>query len=212
MLFKFLLCFCCVAGMSAGAQNTNGQPKKPFGVKGGVNTNYMSSLRSFDAKNNIGFFAGVFYAPATKSRFGSRSEILFSRQGYDYSSNQQTGTVRLDYLMLPQLFTVNFTRFLQVQAGVQMAILLRGAVDSSASPSSVPNPAKPTDVFARFHFGYAAGLESNPIGGLTIGARYNLFLNLLDNNGGQPAVPAYVPDYSGRLKHGTFQFSVGYRF
>lgn len=215
MLSKIILCSALLITIASSAQSDKegkSLKNKVFGINGGINRQLLTSVRSFNANNNIGFFFGAYYAPVTSSRFGARSEVLFSHQGYDYATSQQTGTVKLDYLMLPQLFTVNFSRFIQLQAGPQLGILLRGKVDSSANPSSVPDPSKPREIFNRFNFGYAAGFESNPVGGLTIGARYNLFLSLLNDQSRQSTPLPYIPDYRGKLKHGTLQFYAGYKF
>jgi hypothetical protein len=140
---------------------------------------------------------------------GFRSEVIFSRQGYDYRTNTQTGNVKLDYLLLPQLTTLNIGRFLQLHAGGQMAFLLNAKVDSSANPSSVPNLEKAKDYFSKINFGFAGGMELRPFAGLLVGGRYNLFFNLLSD---AQARPPYIPWYGGNLKNGLVQLYVGYQF
>jgi hypothetical protein len=207
----------CLLTVSAIAQDLKKAAKKirsPFGVIGGINLTQLPSLKTTDIKlnSNTSFVAGGFYEPSRTSRWGVRSELLYFRQGYNYSRGTSTGSVKLDYLALPQFTTFRPLPFLRVHAGVQMAILLKCKVDSSASPSSAPAPSKPDDFFSRFNFGYAAGLESSPIGGLIIGGRYNSFLDLLGDRSNRTTYPSYVPHNIDRLKHGTFQFYVGYRF
>ena len=45
----------------------------------------------------------------------------------------KNGNVNLDYLLLPQLVTIKFTRFVQVQAGGQLAFLLNPKVYSTGA-------------------------------------------------------------------------------
>ncbi len=50
------------------------------------------------------------------------------RQGYDYKTSSTTGSVHLDYILLPQLMCINITKFVQLQAGGQVAFLVSGKV------------------------------------------------------------------------------------
>lgn len=194
-------------------QNNNAfkTPKQKIGLKVGTSYSFMPDLKSYSVTNNFGFFIGGYFAPPSSSRFGFRSEAIFSRQGYDYSTNQQTGNVVLSYLMLPQLATFKITRFLELQAGTQVALVLNAKVDSSANPSSIPNLEKAIDYFNRLNYGLAAGFELFPSRGSFIGARYNLFFDMWKNNT-SGSNPAYVPSYNGNLKNGLVQVYVGFRF
>jgi hypothetical protein len=176
-----------------------------------VNLFSINGIKSVDlaTKNNTGFFMGGHYALPAK-RFGYRTEILFSRQGYDYKTSSQTGGVMLDYLVLPQLTILNITRFFQLYAGAQVAFLLNTKVDSLPGPSSVPNLEEANDYFSKINYGFTGGLELKPLAGLLVGGRYNLFFNLLDDE--KAVSPFYVPKYGGNLKNGMVQLYIGYCF
>ncbi len=190
--------------------NAFGLLKKRFGLKAGFNFLSLPQLKTADQSlhGNAGFFVGGYYSLPAK-RIGYRSEIIFSRQGYDYKTATQTGSVMLDYIVLPQLIALNITRFVQLHAGGQMALLLNAGIDSSASPSSMPNLEKAENFYKKINYGVAGGLEVRPVAGLFIGGRYNLFFNLLKD---AQARPGYVPDYSGNLKNGLMQLYIGYQF
>src|SRR5690242_6900477 len=74
-----------------------------FGIKAGVNFAKVTKASNINADNTAGFHAGVFLAPQTKSVLGFRTELIYSRQGYDFKSGTTTGSVKLDYILLPQL-------------------------------------------------------------------------------------------------------------
>jgi opacity protein-like surface antigen len=186
------------------------QTKKQFGLKAGFNFLYLPTFKTSDQSfsSNTGFFVGGYYSLPAK-RIGYRSEIIFSRQGYDYKTSTQSGSAKLDYIVLPQLMTMNITRFLQLHAGGQIALLLNAGVDSTANPSSTPSFERIKDYYTKLNYGFAGGVEIRPFAGLQVGGRYNLFFNFLSD---AQSPPAYVPDYSGNLKNGLVQLYVGYQF
>lgn len=182
--------------------------RKRLGLKAGLNLMQTGNLSQINAKNQAGFMIGGYFSPSSKT-VGYRTEIIFSRQGYDYRNNTQTGNVKLDYLIMPQLMTINITRFFQLQAGGQIALLLNAGVDSSASPSSSPSLESATEYYKKLIYGFAGGLEIRPFAGLIAGGRYNLFLNMLNENQNRPP---YIPASKEDLKNGLIQLYVGYQF
>ena len=80
-----------------------------IGVKAGLNFANITNASSIKAGNLTGYMIGGYISPKPKKSLGFRSEIILSRQGYDYKTNTNTGNVNLDYLILPQLITLNFT-------------------------------------------------------------------------------------------------------
>jgi len=193
--------------LGATAQD-KGAKKGGFAVKAGANFNYIDN-----AADKTGFLVGAWFAPQSKG-FGFRTEFMFSQQAYSYEKNARTGDVKLNYIVLPQLMTLNITRFVQLHAGGQLAILLNAKVDSLPSSSSQPAPPqqKIMDVFNRINYGFAGGLEVYPAAGLLVGGRYNLYLNMLDRSNSSSNLPPYVPPYDGRLKNGQVQVYLGWRF
>jgi len=188
-----------------------------FGIKAGVNFANVTNASDISASNNTGFLAGIFLAPPSKGILSSRTELLFSRQGYSYATNTNTGNVDLDYIMLPQLMSINITKFFSIQVGAQMAFLINAKADSSTSSSSGgSNPyGAIMDYYNKFDYGFAGGIEVHPFKGLLVGARYNISLGNLykdpssyEMNGGQP--PSFIPQVN--VKNNVFQLFAGWIF
>jgi len=135
---------------------------------------------------------------------GFRSEIILSRQGYDYKTNTNTGTINLDYLLFPQLITINFTKKAQLHIGSQLGFLLNASVDSTGD-----NSGSLLSYFNRFTYGLVGGAEISPISGLFVGARMNISLNNVnkESSGGGPN---FIPKVD--LKNNVVQVYIGWRF
>ena len=187
------------------------QYKQRFGLKAGYNWSYLTgSAAGFKPDNRSGFMVSGFYAPATRSGKGFRSEIVFSRQGYSFDNGGKNTEVLNDYLYLPQLVTFNIGRFFQLQAGAQIGVLLNSKLTGSKDSTI-------TGLMNRVDYGFAAGIELNPAGGLLIGGRYNLGLGKLykkyetASTNPNPFPLPFNPETTN-LKNGLVQFFVGYRF
>jgi hypothetical protein len=182
-----------------------------IGLKGGINFANVTKVSSINNNTNTGFAAGLFIAPRSKGIFGYRSELIYSRQGYNFDTNTNTGNINLDYILLPQLTTINITRFFQIQLGAQMAFLINSK--ASESNSSTTGYGKLMDYYNRFDYGLAGGLEIHPFKGLLVGARYNLSLGDLYKNletGGTGTVPSFIPDVN--VKNNVVNLYVGWHF
>jgi hypothetical protein len=184
-----------------------------IGLKAGVNFANVTKASSINSSSKSGFHAGVFLAPASKKIMGFRTELIYSKQGYNYKTSTNTGEVSLDYILMPQLTTINITRFVQIQLGAQMAFLLNAKVDSTGGPSTGNATAdKVMDFYNRFDYGVAGGLEIHPVKGLLIGARMNISLgnmykDMSNPSGGQPS---FFPKIDA--KNNVFQIFAGWRF
>lgn len=194
------------------------KPKKGFGLKAGVNfinVKNVSSISDANSTSKTGFMGGLFWAPPAGKVIGYRSELLFSRQGYDFKTASATGSMMMDYIMLPQLMTFNITRFVQLQAGGQISFLIRAKADSTSS-SSVPATSKDAmDYYNKLNYGAAVGLEIKPVAGLFIGGRYNAFFGSLNeqaSSGTTPGLPSFIPKDGKKLKNGLVQVYIGYQF
>ena len=203
--------FACLLSVSSFAQG------RGFGLKGGLNFVNVKNVRSISDANSTsktGFMAGAYFAPRTAGVFGYRSEIIFSRQGYDFKTTTATGDVMLDYIMLPQLMTINISKFFQLQAGGQLSILIKAKADSVSSSSMPNNLNKAMDYYNKLNYGVAGGIEIKPIAGLIIGGRYNAFFGSLNEQAaaGATGVPSFIPSDGKKLKNGLLQLYVGYQF
>ena len=190
-------------------KKSNSQQKNFYiGLKAGLNFSNVTSPSSIGASTQTGFHAGVFLNIGSKI-IGSRTEILFSKQGYNYSSDSSSGMVINNYIMLAQLIGINITRFVQLQVGMQMGYLLNAKADSSQSTGNATVD-KLLSSYNRFDYAISGGLEIHPVAGLLIGARYNYSLSNLYQQ--------YIPTSGGsspgasKLKNNIVQVFIGYRF
>ena len=183
-----------------------------FGVKAGLNFANVSNASSINNSSRTGFQAGIFLAPPSKKILSSRTELLFSRQGYNYKTGTNTGNVNLDYIMLPQFMAINITKYFQIQIGGQMAFLLNAKVDSSNGGSGSSGNSI-LDLYNKFDYGYGGGVEVHPVSGLLVGARVNISLGNLykDIASTTPGTsPSYVPKVD--IKNNVFQVFAGWAF
>lgn len=183
-----------------------------IGIKAGLNFANVRNASSINSSSRSGFNAGIFFGGG-KGIIASRTELLFSRQGYDYKTNGNTGTVNLDYIMIPQLMGINITKYFMLQAGIQMAYLLNAKADSSSDAGSGTNPygnyGKIMDNFNRFDYGFGVGAEVHPYKGLLIGAKYNIGLSKLYKDAQSGQMPSFS---SIDAKNNLVQLYVGWRF
>ena len=174
-----------------------------IGVKAGVNFANVTNATEVNADNHTGYMVGGYISPRAKKTLGYRSEIILSRQGYEYKTNTNTGNVNLDYLLLPQLITINFTKFIQLHLGGQAAILLNAKVDSTDGNGN----GSLLDYFNRFDYGAVAGAEVFPLRrGLFLGARINISFNNISIGGTRPN---FIPDIDA--KNNVVQVYAGWR-
>ena len=172
-----------------------------IGLKAGLNFANITNASSINAGNNTGYMIGGYISPKPKKSLGFRSEFILSRQGYNYKTNTNTGNVNLDYLIIPQLLTLNFTKMVQLHVGGQVAFLLNANVDSTGSGSG-----SLFDYFSRFDYGLSAGAEIYPFMGFFIGGRINISFNDVSVGG---IHPNFIPDINA--KNNVVQFYVGWR-
>src|SRR5687767_1326701 len=128
-----------------------------LGAQAGLHFANISHAVEINGSTRTGFHAGIFLAGASKSILSSRTEFLFSRQGYNFQSGTNTGNVNLDYLMLPQLFAINITPLFQIQAGGQIAYLLNAEVDTAGTGNSTID--KAIDLYNRIDLALQAELR-----------------------------------------------------
>lgn len=181
-----------------------------FGFKAGLNFANVSKASSINNSSRTGFNVGLLLAPPSKKILSSRTELTFSRQGYNYKTSTNTGSVNLDYIMLPQYMCINITKYFQIQLGAQMAFLVSATADSSKSTGSTNGSgSKILDLYNKFDYGYGGGVEIHPVAGLLIGARVNISLGNLykDVQNGQ------APSFSSiNVKNNVFQIFAGWKF
>jgi hypothetical protein len=181
-----------------------------IGLKGGINFANVTEVSSINNSNQSGFAIGAFLAPKPKGFLGFRTELIYSKQGYNFDTNTNTGNVNLDYILLPQLSTINITKFVQIQLGLQMAFLINAKAEESNSGSG--GYEELMDYYNKIDHGFAGGLEIHPIGGLLVGARINLsFANLYkDIEDMTTPPPSFIPEVN--VKNNVVNLYVGWHF
>ena len=178
-----------------------------IGLKAGLNFANVTNTAGFNNSSRTGYMIGGYISPKSKKILGFRSELILSRQGYDYKTNTSTGNVNLDYLLLPQLITLSFTKKFQLHVGGQAAFLLNAKVDSSNGN----NNGSLFDYFNRFDYGLVGGLEVSPVLGLFVGGRVNISFNSVNK---EPSSGGNWPGFIPRLdaKNNVVQLYAGWRF
>src|SRR6266478_4200060 len=85
-----------------------------IGLKAGLNFDNVSKASSIYNSSRSCFHSGIFISPSSKSIISSRTEFIFSRQGYNYKTASNSGNVNLDYIVLPQYMAINITKYVQI--------------------------------------------------------------------------------------------------
>jgi hypothetical protein len=183
-----------------------------IGIKAGLNFANVTRASSISNSSRTGFHAGLFLAPPSKGIIGSRTEVIFSRQGYNYKTATNTGSVDLNYIMLPQYMSINITKYFSIMLGAQMAFLLNAKADSSKTTMQ-GLPAgydKMMSMYNRFDYGYGGGVEIHPVSGLVLGARINISLGDLYKQPEPGQTPSFYPTVD--VKNNVFQAYAGWVF
>jgi opacity protein-like surface antigen len=190
-----------------------------IGIKAGFNFSNVTNASEVNGSSRTGYHFGLFLAPSSKSILSSRTELIYSRHGYNYadSNNSTSGSVNLDYIMLAQLMAINITKYVQIQIGAQTSYLLSAKADSSRPSTGNASADQAISYYNRIDYGYGAGVEIHPVAGFLIGARYNVSLANLYKQSfsftpGSPP-PSFIPNTSSiNLKNNVVQLFLGYRF
>jgi hypothetical protein len=185
-----------------------------IGIKAGLNFSNVTNASEISNSSETGFQAGLFLDPQSKSILGSRTELVYSRQGYDWSTGETTGKVLLDYLTLAQLMAINITHFVQIQLGMQFSYLLTAKADSSQPATGNATADQILGYYNRFDYGFGGGIEVRPVLGLLVGVRYNISLNNLYKQPASGTVPpSFIPSTGDvNLKNNLLQIYAGWRF
>ena len=201
---------------------TTAPEKKPakslgLGIKVGLNFTNITSASDVSNSSETGYQVGLFLDPSSQSILGSRTELVYSHQAYNWSTGQTTGKTYLDYIMLAQLMAINITHFVQIQVGTQFGYLLNAKTDSNKTSTGNAQADQLLDYYNRFDFGFSGGIEVRPFMGILVGARYNFSLTNLykipSTTGSGTEPPSFIPSTSDlNFKNNLLQIYVGYRF
>jgi Outer membrane protein beta-barrel domain len=182
-----------------------------IGIKGGINFANVTNASSINSSGRSGFHIGAFFSPGagTKRVLGYRTEIVYSKQGYDYKKGAGFGSVHLDYIIMPHLLTFNISKYVQLQIGTHTAYLLNAKADTAGTGGLQ----KVSNFFHNYDYGFAGGLEIHPFKGLIIGARLNYSFSNLNKQNDGVSFPVFIPNVSNiHLRNNLLQISAGYMF
>ncbi|MEP7269740.1 MAG: outer membrane beta-barrel protein [Saprospiraceae bacterium] len=181
-----------------------------FIVKGGLNYANISKAKvsSFNSTSKSGYFAGIGITPGVGLvRFNS--ELLYSKQGYDYKNGTTRGAVDLQYLLFPQSVSLNFGYILQIHTGLQFGFISNIKIDSSSNTGQVFDLENIAKNINKVNVAILGGVEVSPIRELFFGLRYNHGLgNFLKKNSDDKLV--FAPDKN--LKNNLIQIYAGLKF
>jgi len=180
-----------------------------IGLKTGINFANVTNASSINSSNRSGFMIGAFLSPSSKGIISSRTELVYSKQGYSFASGMQTGKVDLDYIIIPQLMGINITKFFQLQFGAQMAFLINAKADSTDNSGMSGSYPSVMNYYNKFDYAFAAGAEVHPFKGLLVGARYNVGLGKLYKNLETGQKPSFS---ASDAKNNVVQVFIGWRF
>lgn len=217
-LLTFLVPFFLFGQQWPTPKDSTGQKKQRhsigIGINGGFNFSNVTNASQINAASRTGYFIGLFMAPESKRIISSRTEIVYSRHGYNYSdsASKANGSIDLDYIMLAQYMCINITKYVQIQIGGQTGYLLHAKADSGQMMGSgYGGASQMLSLYNRFQYGYGGGVEIHPWSGLLLGARYNISLNNLYNfSSTSGGMPSYAP--SVNIKNNVIQVFAGWRF
>lgn len=193
-----------------------------LGIKAGLNFTNVTNVSSVNNQSSSGFNAGIFYTTPYTRIIGSKTELVFSRQGYNYESGAVSGKVNLDYVMLPTYMCINITKYFQIQLGMQFGYLMSANVDSANKnipglPSSVSSA---MSYYNRFSYSIGGGVEVHPFKGLLVGARLNVSMtnlykmpdlsNIANMSTSMNTQPSFASNVN--IKSNLLQIYLGWKF
>ena len=161
-----------------------------FGIKAGVNFATLTGDTE-GLESRTSFHVGALVEIPVSEKFSVQPELLYSGQGAkDDSSDDE---LKLDYLNIPIIAKFYVAEGFSLEAGPQIGFLLSAKEEFDGQSEDIKDYVKGTDFGINFGLGYK--MET----GLNFGARYNLGLS-------------EIPEDGGDLKNGVFQISIGYMF
>lgn len=185
-----------VAGLSAPAWS---QAQVALGIKGGLNFANLDvkSSASTNYESRTGYHAGAF-GLIKITAFAIQPEILFSKQGTQYTVTTTSFEENYDYINVPIMLKFYLPLGLNIQAGPQFGFLTAAEVITTTGSVKTTQDAKEyykgSDVAASMGLGWDLPF------GLTVDARYNL--GLTETNEGTNTRAS---------KNQVFQISAGYK-
>jgi Outer membrane protein beta-barrel domain len=195
-----------------------------LGLKAGLNFTNVTNVSSVNNQSSSGFNAGIFFSTPYNKILGSKTELVFSRQGYNYETGSVSGKVNLDYIMLPTYMCINITKYFQIQVGMQFGYLMNANADSvnknsAGIPGSSGSVNSALSYYNRFSYSIGGGVEVHPYKGMLVGARLNVGLSNLykmpdltnmTSITTMNTTPSFIPEVN--IKSNLLQIYLGWKF
>ena len=175
----------------------NAQASVGIGLKGGLNFSKLSVSQSAGSNynNRTGYHFGA-YALIKLGKIGIQPELLYSKQGTNYTVSTQNWEANFDYINVPIIIKLYTVAGINIQVGPQFGFASGGQLKNTATntTTSYSSFIKSNDISA------ALGLGWDLPFGLSIDARYNLGLSNNNNSGS-----------TSDVKNQVIMISAGYR-
>ena len=199
--------------VAAAAQTAQGQAQLAIGVKGGINFASLSGANSFSSayNNRTGYHYGA-YLLIKLTKIGIQPEILFSKQGQQFTVNSKNYESNFDYVSIPVMLKLYLAAGLNLQAGPQFSFLtsakgdvINTSTNGVTTSQDMKNFVNSTDVSIALGAGWDLPF------GLNIAARYNIGISDVNKQTGtvNPALTSSMG--TTQSKNQVIQVSVGYR-
>ncbi len=190
-------------GLLALSVMTFGQAQFAFGLKGGLNLSKLDiNQGASNIDNRTGFHGGAF-ALIKVTKIGIQPEVLFSKQGSNFTADTKNYEANFDYINVPIMLKLYLAAGLNLQVGPQFGFLTTselvttaGSVKTTQDAKSLFN--KKSDVAVAFGAGWDLPF------GLTLDARYNIGLSDVEFKPSSTASPI-------NFKNKVIQISLGYK-
>ena len=190
-------------GLLALSVMTFGQAQFAFGLKGGLNLSKLDiNQGASNIDNRTGFHGGAF-ALIKVTKIGIQPEVLFSKQGSNFTEDTKNYEANFDYINVPIMLKLYLAAGLNLQVGPQFGFLTTselvttaGSVKTTQDAKSLFN--KKSDVAVAFGAGWDLPF------GLTLDARYNIGLSDVEFKPSSTASPI-------NFKNKVIQISLGYK-
>lgn len=190
-------------GLLALSVMTFGQAQFAFGLKGGLNLSKLDiNQGASNIDNRTGFHGGAF-ALIKVTKIGIQPEVLFSKQGSNFTADTKNYEANFDYINVPIMLKLYLAAGLNLQVGPQFGFLTTselvttaGSVKTTQDAKSLFN--KKSDVAVAFGAGWDLPF------GLTLDARYNIGLSDVEFKPSSTSSPI-------NFKNKVIQISLGYK-
>lgn len=190
-----LVCLISAAGL---LNQAHAQAQFALGLKGGLNfAKFDISEGTSNIDNRTGYHGGAF-ALIKFAKIGIQPEILFSKQGSEFSIDTDSYEANFDYINIPILLKLYLVAGLNIQAGPQFGFLTTSELKTTIGGISTTQDVK-DQLDKKSDTSIAVGAGWDLPFGLTLDARYNFGVSEFSLNG---------DDYKNKV----LQVSLGYKF